>query len=33
MVAWYWLIIAAWIGGAIGLLMSGLCVINHRDEE
>ena len=27
MVEWYWLIVAAWIGGAVGLLVSSLCLV------
>lgn len=31
MVEWYWIIIAAWIGGAVGLLLSALCMASRRD--
>lgn len=33
MVEWYWLIIAAWVGGAVGLLVSSLCVAARRSGE
>ena len=33
MVEWHWLIIAAWIGGAVGLLVSSLCVAARGSEE
>jgi len=32
MVEWYWIIIAAWIGGAIGLLVSALCIAARRGK-
>jgi len=30
MVEWYWLIIAAWIGGVVGVVASSLCMAARR---
>jgi cell division protein FtsX len=33
MIAWYWLISAAWIGAMAALLLLGLCRISGQDKR